>query len=80
MISPARSTVWFSYVFMPADSRGKWLRCFLYKLCGSSDRFAAVSSYTINVVPSMHTGTLTPLLFTASSVCIHHEVVILYVG
>ena len=72
MIFPATSTVWFSYVFrtIRAGSRGKWLRCFLYKLSGSSDTSAAVSSCISNVVPPKHTGTLMPLLFNASTVCV----------
>ena len=82
MTFPVRSTVWFSYVFrtIAAGSRGKWLRCYLYKLSGSSD---TVSSCISNVVASMHTETLMPLLFSASTMYVlyvHHEVVVLFVG
>ncbi|KAK2179295.1 hypothetical protein NP493_497g00015 [Ridgeia piscesae] len=44
-------------------------RCFLYKLSGSSDTSTAMSSCISNVVPSRHTGTLMPLHFSASTVC-----------
>ena len=56
MILLAISTVWFSYVFrtIHANSRGKWLRRFLYTLSVSSDTSAAVSSCISNVVPSVH--------------------------
>ena len=44
--------------------------CFRYKLSGSSDTSAAVSSCISNVVPSMHTDTLMSLLYSASTVCV----------
>ena len=56
-----------SGLYPPVQARGKWLRSFLYKLSGSSDTSAAVSSCISNVVPSMHTGTLMPLLFSVST-------------
>ncbi|KAK2175740.1 hypothetical protein NP493_711g02043 [Ridgeia piscesae] len=49
-------------------------RWFLYKLSGSSDTSAAVSSCISNVVPSMHTDTLLPLLFSASTVCVLYTI------
>ena len=82
MMFPAISTVWFIYVFrtIAAGSRGKWLRCVLYKLSGSSDTSAAVSSYISNVVPYIHSYTNgTALLCIHCVRAVHHETVIVFV-